>query len=93
MLTGTMLFAGCVTRSTYNGVVAQRDQLSEQNRNLRRQTASVAGVAAGLSAVISLRERELAQLKREQAELARIWRGSLIRLAHSGYRAGGLEAT
>ncbi len=69
-LTGTMLFAGCVTRSAYNEVVAARDQLREQNRNLRRQAVAVMDVASGLSAELSLRERELAQLKREEEELA-----------------------
>ncbi len=69
-LTGTMLFSGCVTRSAYNEVVAARDRLSEQNRNLGRQAVAVMDVASGLSAELSLRERELAQLKREQEELA-----------------------
>ena len=69
-LSGTMLFAGCVTRSAYDEVVAQRDELSQENQDLRLRTTVVADVAAGLSAELSLREREFAQLKREQDELA-----------------------
>jgi len=69
-LTGAMLFSGCVTRGAYDEVVAERDELSAENQNLRRQTAAVAGVAAGLSVELSLAERQLAQLEREQEELA-----------------------
>ncbi len=69
-LSGAMLFAGCVTRNAYNEVVAQRDELSQENEDLRRQSSAVADVAAGLSAELSLAELELAQLEREQEELA-----------------------
>ena len=69
-LTTTLLLAGCVTRSAYDGVVAERDHISEQNRNLRLKTAAVVDVALGLSAELSLREHELAALQREQEELA-----------------------
>ena len=69
-LTASLLTAGCVTRSSYNEVVTERDQLTEVNQNLRRQAAAASGVAAGLSIELTLRDRELAQLKREQEELA-----------------------
>ncbi len=65
----SVLTAGCVTRATYDEMVSERDQLTQQNASLRRQTAAVSGVAAGLSVRLALRDRELAQLKREQDEL------------------------
>ena len=65
-----VLTAGCVTRANYDGVVAERDRLTKQNQSLRRQTAAVSGVAAGLSIELALRDREVAQLVREQEELA-----------------------
>ena len=69
-LMASLLTAGCVTRSSYNEVVTERDQLTEVNQNLRRQAAATSGVAAGLRIDLRLRDRELAQLKREQEELA-----------------------
>ena len=66
----SVLAAGCVTRATYDEVVSERDRLTQQNSSLRRQAAAVSGVAAGLSVELTLRDRELAQLKREQEELA-----------------------
>ena len=65
-----VLTAGCVTRGTYDEVVAERDQLTQDNQRLRRQTSAASGVAAGLSMELALRDRELAQLKQEQEELA-----------------------
>jgi chemotaxis protein MotB len=69
-LTATLLTAGCVTRGKYDDVVMERDRLTEENQNLRRQTATVAGVAADLSLELRLRDREVEQMKREQEELA-----------------------
>ena len=69
-LTAALLTAGCVTRGKYDGVVAERDRLTEENQNLRRQTATVAGVAADLSMELRLRDREIEQMQREQEELA-----------------------
>ena len=69
-LTASLLGAGCVTRSSYNEVVMERDQLTEVNQNLRRQAAAASGVAAGLSIELALRDRQVAQLKQEQEELA-----------------------
>ena len=70
VLIGAMLFAGCVTNKTYNEVVAQRDQLSQENEELRRQTAAVEVVAVGLSAELALAEHEIALMQIEQEELA-----------------------
>jgi chemotaxis protein MotB len=70
MLAASLLFTGCVTRSAYNEVVAERDDLTVQNRVLRSRAAAMTDVAAGLSAEQTLREQELAQLRREQEELA-----------------------
>jgi chemotaxis protein MotB len=69
-LAAFLLSAGCVTRSTYDTVVAERDQLTAENQGLRRKAATVTDVAAGLSMQLALRDREVAQLKREQEELA-----------------------
>ncbi len=65
----SVLTAGCVTRATYDDVVSERDRLTQQNLSLRQRTAAASGVAAGLSVKLSLRDQELAQLKREQDEL------------------------
>ncbi len=70
VLTGAMLFAGCVSNITYNEVVAERDNLSQENQNLRRQTAAVRVVAVGLSVELELAEFEIAQMRLEEEELA-----------------------
>jgi chemotaxis protein MotB len=70
VLTGAMLFAGCVSNKTYNEVVAERDNLSQENQNLRRQTAAVQVVAVGLSVELELAEFEIAQMRLEEEELA-----------------------
>jgi chemotaxis protein MotB len=69
-ITGTMLFAGCVTNKTHNEVVAQRDDLMQENEILRREGVALAGVAIGLSVELSLAEHELAVLELAQDELA-----------------------
>ncbi len=66
----SVLTAGCVTRATYDEVVSERDRLTQQNLSLRQRTAAASGVAAGLSLELALRDQELAQLTREQEELA-----------------------
>lgn len=70
VLTGAMLFAGCVSNKTYKEVVAQRDELIQENENLRRKGIVVAAVAVGLSADLSLAEHELAAMALAQEELA-----------------------
>ncbi len=62
-LTALLLLAGCVSRGTYNEVVEERDQL-------RRRSAALTGVAAGLGSELMLRDRQVALLEREQQELA-----------------------
>ncbi len=70
VLTGAMLFAGCVSNKTYKEVVAQRDELIQENENLRRKGIAVAAVTVGLSAELSLAEHELAAMALAQEELA-----------------------
>ncbi len=70
VLTGAMLFAGCVSNKTYKEVVAQRDELIQENENLRRKGIAVAAVAVGLSSELSLAEHELAAMALAQEELA-----------------------
>ena len=69
-LAACLLTAGCVTRGKFNDAVAERDRLTEENQNLRRQAATVSEVAADLSMELRLRDHELAQMQREQEELA-----------------------
>ncbi len=69
-LTGSMLFAGCVTTKDYNAVVAQRDELRLENEELRLETFAVETVAIGLSADLDLAEHEIAMMQLEQEELA-----------------------
>ncbi len=70
MLVPSLLLAGCVTRSSYNEVVAERDQLAQDKQSLQRRSAALSGVAAGLSTELALRDREVTLLQREQQELA-----------------------
>ena len=70
VLTGAMLFAGCVSNKTYKEVVAERDNLSRENQDLRRQTAAVGVVAVGLSVELELAEHEIAMMQLEEEELA-----------------------
>ncbi len=70
MLVPSLLLAGCVTRSSYNEVVAERDQLAQDKQILQRRSAALSGVAAGLSTELALRDREVTLLQREQQELA-----------------------
>ncbi len=70
MLVPSLLLAGCVTRSSYNEVVAERDQLAQDKQILQRRSAALSGVAAGLSTELVLRDREVSLLQREQEELA-----------------------
>ncbi len=70
VLTGAMLFAGCVSNKTYKEVVAERDNLSQENQDLRRQTAAVGVVAVGLSVELELAEHEIAMMRLEEEELA-----------------------
>ncbi len=69
-LTGSMLFAGCVTTKEYNAVVTQRDELRLENAELRSETFAVETVVIGLSAELDLAEHEIAMMQLEQEELA-----------------------
>ena len=69
-LTSFLLLTGCVTKSTYNDVVAERDEIVIENLDLRRQVAEEADFAVELSAELMLAEHEIAMLQLEQEELA-----------------------
>lgn len=60
--TAFLFLTGCVTESSYNKVVEERNQLREQNTALEDDTID-------LSTEIMLRDLEVAQLEREQQEL------------------------
>jgi len=57
-----LFLTGCVTKSSYNKVVEERNQLREQN-------AALEGDTIDLSTELMLRDLEVAQLEREQQEL------------------------
>jgi len=69
-LTSLILLAGCVTRGTYDELVAERDQLVDDSRSLERTNTTLAAAATGLSRELVLRDHEVASLEREQQELA-----------------------
>lgn len=69
-LTGSMLFAGCVTTKEYNAVVTQRDVLALENAELLSETYAVETVAIALSAELDMAEHEIAIMQLEQEELA-----------------------
>jgi len=60
--TAFLFLTGCVTKSSYNKVVEERNQLREQN-------AALEGDTIDLSTELMLRDLEVAQLEREQQEL------------------------
>ncbi len=67
---------GCVTKSKYNLMLAERNELAASNEILRqesgqhqRQSQRLASVATGLSQELALRDQEMEQLRREQEEL------------------------
>ena len=67
---------GCVTKSKYHLLLAERDELAASNDVLRqksgqlqRQSQQLASVATGLSQELALRDQEVEQLRREQEEL------------------------
>jgi len=69
VLTGFLLLTGCVTKSTYNDVVAERDEIIIENLYLRYQVAEEADFAVELSAALVLAESEIAVLELQQEEL------------------------
>ncbi len=67
---------GCVTKSKYDLLLAERNELAASNQTLRQksgqlttQSQQLASVAAGLSQELALRDQEMEQLRREQEEL------------------------
>ena len=69
-LGAALTLPGCVTRGTYDDVAAERDRLVQENRTLQRRAVALTDVASGLGAELFLRDREVAELEREQEELA-----------------------
>jgi len=62
-LTALALLGGCVSTSTYDEVVAERDQLQAEATEMKR-------VAVDLGTEVIMRDIEIAHLEREQEELA-----------------------
>ncbi len=60
---------GCVTKSKYDLLLAERDELAASNQTLRQKSGRLASVAAGLSQELTLRDQEMEQHRREQEEL------------------------
>ena len=60
--TAFLFLTGCVTESSYNKAIEERNQLREQNAALEDDTVD-------LSTELMLRDLEVAQLEREQQEL------------------------
>jgi len=58
-----LALAGCVTRKTYDAVVAERNDLARKN-------AELSGLAVTLDRSLRMRDSEIVALEREQQELA-----------------------
>jgi chemotaxis protein MotB len=69
ILTGFILLTGCVTKNTYNEVVAERDEIIIENVVLRRELADETDFAVGLSAELMLAELEIAEMQLAEQEL------------------------
>jgi chemotaxis protein MotB len=63
LATAFLLLSGCVTESSYNKVVKERNDLRQANAALEDETVE-------LGTELMLRDLEVAQLEREQQELA-----------------------
>jgi chemotaxis protein MotB len=63
LATAFLVLTGCVTRGTYDTVVKERDELRERNSALQRD-------ADAMGHQLMLRSLEVAELEREQQELA-----------------------
>jgi chemotaxis protein MotB len=63
LATAFLLLSGCVTESSYNKVVKERNELRQANAALEDETVD-------LGTELMLRDLEVAQLEREQQELA-----------------------
>ena len=81
VLTSFLLLTGCVTKSTYNDVVAERDEIIIENLELRGLVAAETDYAVELSAELMLAENEIAVLLLAQEEQ---YRPSGVREAVSG---------
>jgi len=68
--TGAILFAGCVSQSTYDEVVAQRDELSQENQELLLEAVTAEVIAVDLLAVLALADEEIVLMEAAQEELA-----------------------
>jgi len=63
LATAFLLLSGCVTESSYNEVVKERNELRQANAALEDETVE-------MGTELMLRDLEVAQLEREQQELA-----------------------
>ena len=65
-----LLLGACVTRSSFNEVTAERDRLAQANRAFQSKTVALAATTGLLTKELALQDLEMAQLQREQRELA-----------------------
>jgi chemotaxis protein MotB len=64
------LLAGCVSRGTYDDVVAERDAAKEETVSVKMNNVVLGRMAISLSGELALRDSEVTQLQKEQRELA-----------------------
>jgi chemotaxis protein MotB len=65
-----LLLGACVTRSSFDEVTAERDSLAQANRVLASKTVALTATTGILIKELALQDLELAELEREQRELA-----------------------
>lgn len=70
VLATPLLLGACVTRSSFDRVTAERDSLVEANRALESRTVALTAKTGILARELVLQDLELAELEREQRELA-----------------------
>ena len=63
------LSSACVTQSSYNELMAERDELAAKNMKLEQRRAALADVAAGLGTELALRDQEVDALKQVENDL------------------------
>jgi chemotaxis protein MotB len=86
--------SGCVTRSSYEEVVAERDAMAADAGLYRMERDAVAVRATALRGELALRNREIAQLEQEQQELAdEVARWAVLGAIRMKLLADGLHLT
>ena len=70
MLLAALSFtSACVSQSSYNELLAERDDLAAQNIELGQERTAMADVAAGLGTELALRDQEVDVLKQVENDL------------------------